>query len=311
MYSIAFHEERPHGTLDFPVEYHYIDKDHPRYIMPYHWHKEWELIRILKGRFLFRLDETEYQAGEGDIFLVPDGMLHGGVPHNCIYECLLFDLHGLFRDVSFVKKYLRPFYRNHFLPLVYYPFSGAGNAPELVTETREEALSADFSEIASVTARLMSVFYPENAALPLELSVLNGISGLYCLILKNGYYTENPRELAGGSQKLQDSSRKMIQIRQVFEYIENHYAAPVSLEMLANAAGMSPKYFCRFFRSITHQTPMEYVNSYRVGQAAGMLADPDLSITDISLNCGFNDSSYFVKVFKKYKGMTPGQYRSL
>ena len=84
-----------------------------------------------------------------------------------------------------------------------------------------------------------------------------------------------------------------------------------ALDDLAKVAGMNPRYFCRFFRSITHQTPIEYVNMYRIEKAAQMLHSTRLPITDICMECGFNDSSNFIKVFRKYKGMTPKQYRKV
>ena len=74
---------------------------------------------------------------------------------------------------------------------------------------------------------------------------------------------------------------------------------------------MSPKYFCRFFRTITQQTPMDYVNYYRIERAARLLSSADWSVTAVGLECGFNDSSYFVKAFKKYKGITPKQYQKM
>ena len=98
-------------------------------------------------------------------------------------------------------------------------------------------------------------------------------------------------------------------IKSVLEYTERHYNSPITLNELAAVAGMNPRYFCRFFRSITHQTPIEYVNMYRIEKAAQMLHNTRLPITDICMECGFNDSSNFIKVFRKYKGTTPNQYR--
>ena len=125
---MAYHEKRPHGTAEFPVEYHYVDETHPQYVMPFHWHKEWELIYVREGRFTLRADETEMDCGPGDAVLLRDGMLHGGTPENCVYECLLFDLHGLFRSAEVVKQHLRPFYRMELLPHVLYP---AAERPEI------------------------------------------------------------------------------------------------------------------------------------------------------------------------------------
>ena len=98
-------------------------------------------------------------------------------------------------------------------------------------------------------------------------------------------------------------------MKAVLEYIEAHYNADISLGDLASIIGMNPKYFCKFFASLTHQTPMDYVSFYRVEHAAYLLDSTDLSVTAIGSECGFSESSYFSKVFKKYMGITPKEYR--
>ena len=99
------------------------------------------------------------------------------------------------------------------------------------------------------------------------------------------------------------------QIKSVLEYIESNFESPLSLEELSGVIGQNPKYFCRTFKHLTHQSPMDYVNFYRVEQAAFLLSTTKLSITSIAMECGFCESSYFTKVFKKYKGVTPKKYR--
>lgn len=71
---------------------------------------------------------------------------------------------------------------------------------------------------------------------------------------------------------------------------------------------MSPKYFCRIFRTVIHRTPIDYLNYYRIEKACYLLETEDLSITEVAYHCGFNDSSYFIRCFKKYKQITPTKY---
>lgn len=137
---------------------------------------------------------------------------------------------------------------------------------------------------------------------PSELFALGNLSRLFAFILQNQFYTLQ-------ADTPTDSSRKVTQVKPVLEYIEAHFAEEISLDDLSSAVGMSSKYFCRFFHSITHQTPMDYVNSYRIEQAALLLASTDIPVTQVGLECGFHDSSYFTKVFRRYKKVTPRQYR--
>ena len=59
MHYLDYNEKKQHGTLDFPIEYYHVDKHHPRYNMPFHCHKELEIIRILEGILYLKLDDEE------------------------------------------------------------------------------------------------------------------------------------------------------------------------------------------------------------------------------------------------------------
>ena len=296
MNSFAFHEKKPHGTPDFPFEYFYITSSHPRYEMPFHWHKEWEIIHIIEGTFTAHGDNEVYTAHAGDMVLIRDGMLHGGTPDNCIYECFLFDLHGLFRNLDMVKKHLRPIYRGQILPDIFYP---AGKLPAAAQAVSD--LSKAYRNFASTESALPPA-RSELCDIPVELITFACISRLFAAILEHGTYSISQKDTT-------ESTHKIDLIKTIFEYIELHYASNITLDELAGVAGMNPKYFCRFFRSITHQTPIDYVNMYRIEKAAQMLHSTRLPVTNICMECGFNDSSNFIKVFRKYKGMTPKQYR--
>ncbi|WP_406807622.1 helix-turn-helix domain-containing protein [Clostridium perfringens] len=115
------------------------------------------------------------------------------------------------------------------------------------------------------------------------------------LYVKNNKYTKKTKE-------------RFLQLKNVITLIENEYQNPLTLEDLSKASGMFPKYFCRFFHEMINKTPIEYLNYYRIEISCEKLIATELSITEIALNCGFNDVSYFIKTFKKHKGLTPKQY---
>lgn len=281
MHGFTHLDKTRHGTPAFPVEYYYVDSHHPRYHMPFHWHNEWELLRVLEGTLQISMDDDQYNAGPGDILLIRGGMLHGGVPVNCVYECLVFDLYGLFRSLDMVKKYLRPFYRQTILPQSCFR---AGN----------------YEQMQHITDTLMSAFTRTDACQ--ELEAVAGLARLFAWLWENDRYIQSPESAFTGTHRI-------TQIKAVLEYIENHYGDGITLESLAGVVGMNPKYFCRVFSSLTHMSPMDYVNFYRIEKSAYLLDSTDLPITAVGLECGFSESSYFTKVFKKYKGLTPRDYR--
>ena len=280
MHAFTHLDRKQHGTLEFPVEYYYVDGQHPRYQMPFHWHNEWEILRVLDGTLQISLDHEQYSMRQGDVVLIRGGVLHGGEPENCIYECLVFDLYGIFRSLEMVKPYLRPFYRQTYLPRNYYPAEDACPVTEIVKE-----LMAAFSG---------------GPGCP-ELETVAELSRLFAWIHNSGAYEALSHQ--------EESASRTDRIKPVLEYIESRYHSPLTLDDLAEVAGMNPKYFCRVFRSLTHHSPVDYLNFYRIEQAAYLLDSTDLSVTEVGNRCGFCESSYFTKVFKKYKGTTPVSYR--
>ena len=100
------------------------------------------------------------------------------------------------------------------------------------------------------------------------------------------------------------------QLKTVLDYVRSHYAEPVTLKELADIACMSPTYFCRYFHQEMGKTPFAFLNEYRIKKAAILLDGSSLSVSDIAVNCGFDNISYFIHKFKEYQGVTPKKYRS-
>ena len=274
MQKFHFFDKKKHGTPDFPVEYYYVDSTHPRYQMVIHWHSEWELLRVRKGELLITLDESERLLKKGDIVLIPGETLHGGEPSDCIYECLVFDLYGLFGKMNALKSLLRPFYNMEVVPEIFFT-------------DEDKALSA-----------VLDIFSDTAGSPCIALETLSVISNLFAWLIRENRFKETENKNFCSSV-----------IKPVLEYIELHYDEELSLDTLAKIAGMNARYFCRVFYSATKNTPMNYVNQYRIERAAFLLESTRLPITRIAADCGFGDSSYFTKVFKKFRGITPLHFR--
>lgn len=91
-------------------------------------------------------------------------------------------------------------------------------------------------------------------------------------------------------------------------YIFNHFAENLSLEFLADMTHVSSGYLSKKFKYITGMGVNEYINHIRITKAAELLSSGDISVTEVSYKCGFNDSNYFSTVFKKFKGISPKKY---
>ncbi|MDL2252474.1 AraC family transcriptional regulator [Ruminococcaceae bacterium OttesenSCG-928-I18] len=279
MQVLDLKESRPRGSFDFPVELYKIDEQHPRYQMSYHWHQELELIRVREGRFSYMVDDSTGVAGQGEVLLVNSGSLHAGTPEKgCLYDCLVFDTAVL---------------------------EGAGTAGHLLRRFGEHKLLVDThlppkdGELARVVEKLFSVMAQKRDGYQLLAKGL--LWEFFGIVYEQGYYTENPAQSHGAIRKIQ-------QLKQVLARIEQGYGGRITLEELAETAGMTPKYFCHFFRSMTGRTPIDYLNHHRIEAACARIAAGESNITEVAYDCGFNDLSYFIRVFKRHKTLTPKQY---
>ena len=101
-------------------------------------------------------------------------------------------------------------------------------------------------------------------------------------------------------------------IRRIYNatvYINSHYAEDITAEECGRLQYMSYSYFSRSFKRITGQSFKDYLNMTRINQAEKLLMSTDKTITEISSECGFNNISYFISIYKMHKGMTPGTFR--
>lgn len=280
MKRLDYHESRQRGSMDFPLEYHYLDDSHPRHQMPHHWHEEHELLQVRTGEFDLVLDGEAITLRAGDVAFIPAEALHGGEPRSCVYECIVFDMRLLLKcndrckqQISDVRHH-RIALRNHFPcnhPVIRHTI------PPMFDALRSQCSGWELITLGCLFQFLGEV-YKFSAYGPADASHADG--------------------------------HRVLALKKVFELIEADYPSHLTLDALAAAAHMSPKYFCRFFKEAVHRTPIDYLNYYRIEVACNEIAATEKSLTEVALDCGFGTLSYFIRQFRKYKSVTPGQYQA-
>ncbi len=113
--------------------------------------------------------------------------------------------------------------------------------------------------------------------------------------------------------RLYDAPSKQREISGMAEaaaYMENHYMDDISIEQVLEISHYSQRHFIRLFAAAYGTTPQKYLMSIRIRHACALLRDSTLPITEIALRCGFSDSNYFSRAFKKLSGTTPTHYRN-
>lgn len=102
------------------------------------------------------------------------------------------------------------------------------------------------------------------------------------------------------------------QVRDEIErYIQAHFTEDLSMQDVAHAMSYSEAYFCKLFKQCFKVNFSTYLNEYRISRAKSLLLSGTQSIRQISFSCGYTDSTYFSRVFRRLTGMTPSEYRTL
>ena len=108
-----------------------------------------------------------------------------------------------------------------------------------------------------------------------------------------------------------NSLKQIERAKEIIAFIHTHYAEKITVEDIAYQIGISRSECFRCFKRFTNKRPVEYIIEYRLSKAAKLLRETETSVMAISLICGFENSSYFGKTFKKKYAVTPLQYRKL
>jgi AraC-like DNA-binding protein len=131
------------------------------------------------------------------------------------------------------------------------------------------------------------------------LEILNDLATTedYTLLNANGFAFETIP---------QDSNK----IEVIYNHINEHFSEHISLDEISELVSMTVPAFCRYFKKSTGKTFTKLVNEYRVVHATKLLAESNISIADVSFECGFNNFSHFNKLFKNFTGKSASKYRS-
>ncbi|MDN3491682.1 AraC family transcriptional regulator [Winogradskyella bathintestinalis] len=95
----------------------------------------------------------------------------------------------------------------------------------------------------------------------------------------------------------------------VFKHVNQNFKEHISLDEIADKVSMTVPAFCRYFKKVTGKTFTKLVNEYRIVHATKLLSESQMSIADVSYECGFNNFSHFNKLFKEFTGKSASKYR--
>lgn len=250
-----------------------------------HWHTEVEIIFPMEGKYFVKVNNTPYPLNKNDILFISPGELHEMTTPLEGSRMVLqfnFSLINNLKDFNF--------------------FSSIFQSIKVITSDTDPDIHDEILELMFAIRDEYDVENDFKNAI-----MYSKLLQIYVLIARK--YTKMSNHFPDiAHNKHQEYIAKFTQI---FTYINENYAEDITLELIADRAGFSKFHFSRLFKQLTNMSLNDYVNSRRISEAEVLLLNPNLSITEVSLQSGFNCLSTFNRVFKLAKGCSPTEFINL
>ncbi len=277
-------EKRTHGTEEFPFQIYPVSGSQDGDVIPYHWHPELEIIRILAGEVGLTIADEQYTGLAGDLFFVATGELHE----------IRSERGGQFRSFVFPADFLQ-FRRSDRAQTELLAPLEAGTL-WFPTELRVGMPGSDV--LLQILDLILNACAEKRPGYELQ------VKAALLLLLSEGL----SGALLCPAQHMPRDYRTQL-LREIVAYLGEHCTESLRLPEVAQHFGMSPQYFCSFFKAHLGRSFVQHVNFLRIERASRLLRETDQPIMDIGFAVGFENFSYFIKRFRAVFGCTPSAYR--
>lgn len=245
-----------------------------------HLHQGYEIVYVKNGKGIIKVEGKEEHYNDGTLIFIGPSIPHFGFSNTMYDDNFEVVIH---LDENFVKNRIG----------VFPEFSGIvkliENSKKVLVFDNEvkNNLSGLFQGLTrlATTEQLISIF-----DLLYKLSKVN-----------------NAKTLLGSN--LGEHYAQSKQIKKVFEYINDNFHQQISTQDIADEVGLTTNSFCRMFKKLTGISFISYLKDYRIHRAAMLLEETEDSIAEVMYKCGFDNPSYFAKVFVQIKDIQPMEYR--
>jgi AraC-like DNA-binding protein len=265
-----------------------FDRKKTIFDFPLHSHEEFELNLILSGRGVKRVvgDHTEV-IDDAELVLVGNNLPHGWLTHSYRWQ------EGMPEIKEVTVQFHRDLFDDKFLKRNQLFFVRS------LLEKSAKGIAFSKDTIERIKPRLTSLAGKSGFDSMLELmSILHDLS-----------VSRDMRTLSNSTFTDEDVNFNSRRIEKVFAYMRDNYQKDVNLAGVAKLAGMSEVSFSRFIKKRTGKTFVESLNEIRLGHASRSLINTSNTISEIAYKCGFNNLSYFNRIFKSKNGCTPKEFR--
>ena len=249
-----------------------------------HWHDDLEFLYLFDGEMMYDVNGKILHLEAGDVVIVNSHQMHFGYSYQekeCIFTCMLFHPDLLKANIFMYQKYVKPIISASALEYWYFP-------------AKDER--GDF-----IRTNIKNLFDAYQTGHLSDYSIV----GTFFLFWNELYRHSDPKLYINPTSQNPDIhlQKKMI------TYITAHYSENIELEDIAAAGNIGRSKCCQIFKTYMQQSPIAYLNAYRMEISCTLLRDTSYSVTSIATSCGFNHLSYFSKIFLQKFGCTPKEYR--
>ncbi len=284
-------EKKTHGNLDYPVAVYHVDL-HNLYMgyVRWHWHEELEIDIVTQGRLECLIGEETVTLEEGDAIYINQNVMHS-----------VRSADGSFGKFDAVV----------FHPTIFFGFSQSYLNAKYLTPIIGKAglrcfpITREYPHYAEISALLCELIgATDSETYGYELIAKSCLNRFWLYMLK---------EFASSAPAKKEAlSLSEARAKDAMLFIETHYQEPITLDEIAAAIHVSKSECCRCFKKALHVTPFEYLMKYRIFMASVKIRQDvnlQMSFSELATTVGFNNVSYFNKVFKSCLGCTPSEYR--
>lgn len=262
----------------------YSSNEYGSEIFENHWHEQIEILYFKTGSALIECNFKPINVKAGELIIVNSNDLHRGISlsKTLNYYCIILDTSILSSKTIDIcdTKYITPIVQNYIV------FRNK-IADDKAVNTCIDIFIKEYSE----------------RALGFELALKYCLYQFFTLLLRNySAYTMNSLQY---NRKL-----KNLEIfNPILQHIESHFNEELTVSMMSRMANMSKYYFCHSFKEFTGKTFTDYLNTIRINKSELMLKSTNMNVTEVATACGYNDLSYFSRLYKKYKGVPPSKVK--
>ncbi len=277
------------GILSDPSLPIFVNYQDPQPEVTLHMHPFDELVVVLTGTAKHEIMGKTYPVKAGDVFVVKRNSAHNYLsPKGFALVNTIFDAKKLNMDHWDIRE----------LPGYHVLFSlEPAFRDSHQFRSRLTVEGAQFTQVSELVKELAAVVSDKE---PGYRVLAKGLF-MQLVIMLSKCYSNTP--------EADSDTTDLLRLGDAIAYIERNYPEKISSEKLARLAHMSVRTFQRTFQQSMQMTPSDYITQVRVRNAAHLLKESDFPVTEIALDCGFSDSNYFSRIFRRTMGMPPSQYR--